>query len=248
MEKSPITLKDIQDVEEMFECGMQDEAEAKIVALAQAIEHDVVYEQVGALTRDLHDTIDNFANDVRLRQIAQVEIPNASERLSSIISMTESAANKTLDAVDACEPMVTSLLSTIENLLPAWDQLMHGHIDRFEFVTLVHKIDDLINKTRDNALAVSDQLNNIMMAQDYQDLTGQMIQKVIKLVSEVEAKLVKFLVKFNGDKELPNVSAAQNHNDNGIQPQGPMTEAEKQTENVAASQDDVDDLLANLGF
>ncbi len=241
MDKAPLTLSDIQEVEEMLECGMQDEAETKVIMLAAKLQQGSVFDQIGALTRDLHDSITSFTNDERLRVIANEEMPDASQRLKYIISMTDQAANRTLDAVESCEPIVNSLLATIDNLMPAWDQLMHGQIDRFEFVNLCHKIDNLIRKTRDIAEKVSDQLNKIMMAQDYQDLTGQMIQKVIKLVAEVEEKLVKFLVACG--KDVPHKKAST-----GTEPQGPALEKDKQANLVASSQDEVDDLLANLGF
>ena len=172
-------------------------------------------------------------------------MPRASERLSSIIKMTDSAASRTLDAVDACEPMVKSLQTAVEKLLPAWSSLMHGRIDRDNFVTLCRNVDGLIHDTKINAEKVCEQLNAILMAQDYQDLTGQMIQKVIALVSEVEDKLLKFLMNFSDEDRLSLLDDATS----GINPQGPALESVKeQSDNVATSQDDVDDLLASLGF
>ncbi len=239
-----VTVEDIQEIEDLLRDNLQDDAEAKILQLANHIQKDSVYTQVGSLTRDLHEVLTDFANDDRLPVIAKVEIPDASERLRTIISMTDSAANETLDAVEACVPIVNSLLATIENLLPAWDQLMHGQIDRFEFVNLCHKIDNLIHKTRDNAEEVSDQLNKIMMAQDYQDLTGQMIQRVIKLVSEVENKLVKFLVTCN-----PEATEKEYKPEPGkYEPEGPALTKDKESGVATNSQDEVDDLLASLGF
>ena len=172
-------------------------------------------------------------------------MPRASERLSSIIKMTDSAASRTLDAVDACEPMVKSLQAAVEKLLPAWSSLMHGRIDRDNFVTLCRNVDGLIHDTKINAEKVCEQLNAILMAQDYQDLTGQMIQKVIALVGEVEDKLLKFLMNFSDEDRLSLLDDATS----GINPQGPALESVKeQSDNVATSQDDVDDLLASLGF
>jgi len=122
---------------------------------------------------------------------------------------------------------------------------MHGRIDRDNFVTLCRNVDGLIHDTKTNAEKVCEQLNAILMAQDYQDLTGQMIQKVIALVSEVEDKLLKFLMNFSDEDRLSLLDDATS----GINPQGPALESVKeQSDNVATSQDDVDDLLASLGF
>ena len=188
----------------------------------------------------------------RTSDIADIEIPDASERLRYIIQMTDKAATRTLDAVDACKPIAQEVINSIENLMPMWDRLMHGHIDRFEFVTLCHQIDEMLNTTRDNANTLSHQLNEILMAQDYQDLTGQMIQKVISLVTEIEDDLVKFLITFSEisgikpksrDERLAEKIEEERH-----ELTGPALESQKESGVVVSNQDDVDDLLASLGF
>ncbi len=248
-EHRELTVADLEEIRDLLECGMQDEAEEQLVLLSKQFtqnKNDEVYEQVGTLTRDLHEAIKNFAEDDRLRVIANVDMPKASERLSSIIQMTDTAASKTLDAVEACEPMVKSLNESIERLLPTWSSLMRGRIKREEFVSLCRSVDSMIHDTKEHAQRVSEQLNVILMAQDYQDLTGQMIQKVITLVSEVEDKLLQFLTNFSDEEKkliLNNSDAV-----NGISPQGPATGEERKSEQIAANQDDVDDLLASLGF
>lgn len=159
--------------------------------------------------------------------------------------MTNKAASRTLDAVDACDPLVKQLQNGVDKLLPAWNALMHGRIDRDNFVTLCRNVDVLIHSTQNNAKNLCEELNTILLAQDYQDLTGQMIQKVITLVAEVEEKLLTFLKNFTDEEKSITKDDAQQ----GLTPQGPALESVKeQTENVASSQDEVDDLLASLGF
>lgn len=248
-EQKELTVADLEEIRNLLDCGMQEEAESLIISLAKGFSKfrgDEVFEQVGALTRDLHDAVKSFAEDDRLRVIANIDIPKASERLTSIISMTDSAASRTLDAVDSCEPLVKSLNNSVEKLLPAWNALMRGRIDRDNFVSLCRNVDELIHDTKDHAEKVYEQLNEILMAQDYQDLTGQMIQKVITLVSEVEDKLLKFLMHFSEDEKKTLLESHESVN--GLAPQGPVTGSSKQSDNVAANQDDVDDLLASLGF
>ena len=80
MDKAPLTLSDIQEVEEMLECGMQDEAETKIIMLATQLQRGSVFDQIGALTRDLHDSITNFTNDERLKVIILEVYIHGSER------------------------------------------------------------------------------------------------------------------------------------------------------------------------
>lgn len=248
--KPQITLEEAQELVMYLEAGMQEEADSRFMAIVRKSEPNV-FQEVGNLTRDLHDAIRNFAEDPRLRDITDIEIPDASERLRYIITMTDKAATRTLDAVDACKPIADGLTHAIEDLMPMWNRLMHGHIDRFEFVTLCHQIDELLNRTRDSAAAMEAQLNEILMAQDYQDLTGQMIQKVILLVGEVEDDLVKFLVTFSeisGIKPLSREERDALRKAEGSEAAGPALESQKESGAVVASQDDVDDLLASLGF
>lgn len=242
---SGLTVADLEEIRDLLDAGMQDEAEKQFAEVALRIKRDGMYSAVGELTRDLHDSIVKFTEDERIRVIANVEMPDASERLKNIISMTSDAANATLDAVDQCVPKVQELIASLDKLIPEWRQLMSGKIDRGTFVVLCHSIDDLIEETRHSADEIASELNSIMMAQGYQDLTGQMLQKVIRLVSEVEDKLVQFLLSFGGERMLQVEHKAQD----GLAPQGPLTTTrEKAAGEVASSQDDVDDLLASLGF
>ncbi|WP_281071636.1 protein phosphatase CheZ [Succinivibrio dextrinosolvens] len=248
-EHRKLTVADLEEIKDLLESGMQEQAEDKLLVLSKNFsqqKNDEVYEQVGNLTRDLHEAIKRFAEDERLRVIANVDMPRASERLTSIIQMTDAAASKTLDAVEACAPMVKTLNDSVEKLLPAWGSLMKGRINRDNFVSLCRNVDTLIHDTKDNATRVSEQLNVILLAQDYQDLTGQLIQNVITLVSEVEDKLLQFLTHFSDEEKnsiLENSDAV-----NGITPQGPATGDVLKSDKIAATQDDVDDLLASLGF
>ncbi len=250
-----ITLDEARELVMLLEAGMQDEADSQFMTLMRRCEPNI-YNEVGTLTRDLHEAIRSFAEDPRLRDIADIEIPDASERLRYIIKMTDKAANRTLDAVDACTPLVHKLTESIDNLMPVWNRLMHGKIDRFEFVTLCHQIDDLLNQTKENVDVLSSQLNEILMAQDYQDLTGQMIQKVIALVTEVEDELVKFLVSFSRiegispqiKKDSAKLIDEAEQVKKSLEAQGPATQTMVETGKVMATQDDVDDLLASLGF
>ena len=93
---------------------------------------------------------------------------------------------------------------------------------------------------------MQEDLGSIMMAQSYQDLTGQMLQKVISLVGEVEDKLVSFLVTFC-DKGKAGTEGRAAAADN-LTPQGPAVTSKDLKAGVASSQDEVDDLLASLGF
>ncbi len=268
-----ITLDEARELVLLLEASMDEDADNMVERLAERVriykgdsaddsknekQKDIqlsngekIFSEVGILTRGLHDSIRNFVEDSRLRVITDVEFPDASERLRYIINMTDAAATKTIDAVDACSPMADKLSNSIEELMPMWDRLMHGNIDRFEFVRLCHDIDSLLVQTRADVSILSSHLQKILLAQDYQDLTGQMIQKIIGLVGEVEDKLVSFLT--NVSEYLPGANTAKvdktaHAKQTAVEAQGPALARQKANAEAAATQDEVDDLLASLGF
>jgi chemotaxis protein CheZ len=236
-----ITLNEARALLEFWEDGCQDEADQLLITIVSRNQNDL-FQSLGKMTRDLHDSLVNFEVDPRLHDIANTEIPDATERLRHIITMTDKAANKTMDAVDNCMPLAQDLSSQIAEIQPIWNDLMQNRIAKEDFLTLVHKVDGLILKSKDDATTLCNQLTEILMAQDFQDLTGQMINRVIKLVSEVESKLLILLKTFKDS----NIPVADSKDVDVLTPEGPIIDPTRT--DVAQSQDDVDDLLASLGF
>jgi chemotaxis protein CheZ len=246
-EKAPlITLVEARQILEYLEDGYQDEADQIILNIVNRNQIDL-FSEIGKMTRNLHNQISNFQVDPRLSDIAKNEIPDATERLRYIITMTDRAANRTMDAVDNCMPLAQQLSKSISEIEPSWDKLMHNRteIDKNEFIKLCHKVDGLISKSKDDSQILCSQLTEILMAQDFQDLTGQMINRVIKLVSEVETKLLDLLKAFM-ESNVP-VQKVEDTQTSSIEVEGPIVNKEQRTD-VVQSQDDVDDLLASLGF
>lgn len=245
MAQNNLTQDDVRGVLNLLENGQQQDAKEAFCKIYHKLYDNDIYDAVGHLTREIHEAIYNFVQDERLEQIAGVEMPDASERLSKIIKLTDEAANKTLDAVDECKPIASSLNKSLCDLIPFWQRLMCRNIKKEEFVSLCHQVDSMLNDTKEYSNILLNKLDVILMAQDYQDLTGQMINNVIKLVSEIENKLLDFLI-------LIGKTPINNNNDVSlkadISPQGPALERQKQHKVVATSQDEVDDLLASLGF
>lgn len=241
---SLVTLEEARKLLEYLEDGYVEEADALFIDIVQRNQTDL-FQAIGQMTRVLHDSLLNFEVDPRLNDIANTEIPDATERLRYIITMTDKAANRTLDAVDNCMPLAQELSQSISEVLPIWDDLMHNNIERDTFVRLCHKVNALILKSKDDSQTLCSQLTEILMAQDFQDLTGQMIQKVIKLVSEVENKLLELLKAFM-ERKVPLAQKDATEEDTSRKLEGPVFDNTRT--DVAQSQDDVDDLLASLGF
>lgn len=245
-----ISLEQAKSLVELLEKGEQLEAN-KMVGKIFSEAPNPVLQEIGMLTRELHDSLKQFQIDDRMTKIAQDEIPDARDRLQYVIEKTELAANKTMDAVERCMPLADNLHEGLQQVRPQWNRLMHGRIELNEFKTLCHQIDDLLVRVEGDSTEVRGQLTEILMAQDFQDLTGQIIRRVITLVNEVEDRLVQILTVFtagmNAETKAATDSATENDTSASISPEGPILHPELRDDAVA-SQDEVDDLLSSLGF
>lgn len=206
-----------------------------------------LFNELGRLTRQLHEALNSFRMDSRLTEITESEIPDAKERLSYVVTMTEQAANRTLNAIEESMPRLSRLGQRSQELGTAWTRFRSRELDVQEFRELSRQLSDFLASAREESGAVSAQLSEVMLAQDFQDLTGQVIRRVIDLVQEVEEGLVG-LVRVAGERmvrteEIP--APAENKNDShGHGPAVPgLDEA-----GVVHDQDEVDDLLSSLGF
>ncbi|MDO6686226.1 MULTISPECIES: protein phosphatase CheZ [unclassified Agarivorans] len=239
-----ISLADAKALVLLLEEGNVSEANQFVSELC-APKANLLFDKVGQLTRQLHDSLNDFKLDIRINELANQEIPDAKERLNYVIEMTDQAANKTMDAVESGLPIADQLTSEINNIMPVWQSLMERRIEIGQFKALCHQIDIFLNSSSANADKLRSMLTEILMAQDFQDLTGQMIRKVITLVQEVEESLVEMLTLFGNDKaEVIEKKAPAK---SAIEAEGPILNKE-QRDDVVNDQDDVDDLLSSLGF
>lgn len=238
-----ITLDQAKQLVSLLEQGNQEDANALLNRLV-ADNRDPVYAEVGKLTRQLHDSLANFRLDPRINDLAKTEIPDARDRLTFVIDKTEQAANKTMDAVDSIQPLAERLGDTLQQVHPRWQRLMDGQIALAEFKSLCHDIDGLLTQVESDSTILRSQLTEILMAQDFQDLTGQIIRRVIELVHEVEDQLVEILKAFDMESEDRTEALREARK---LSPEGPIVNSEVR-EDVMSSQDDVDDLLSSLGF
>ncbi len=213
-----------------------------------------LFRELGMLTRDLHEAIKAFNYDDRLADITSQEIPDARERLNYVITMTEQAAHRTLTVIEGSAPLAQELAEEGERLGERWQAFRRRELDVEEFRVLSRELDDFLAKVQTNSRYISEQLNEALMAQDYQDLTGQIIRKVIALVEEVESNLVQ-LVRISGQRlegegeQQPAQSASQQaaEAERARRGDGPAMPG-RNDDDVVSSQDEVDDLLSSLGF
>lgn len=245
-----ITLEQAQTLVDLLSQDKQEEANVHLVTICCRQVDNPMFKQIGELTRDLHSSLKDFqVDEQRMQTIANEEIPDARNRLEFVIEKTEAAANKTMDSVDRCLPIADSMHDALLQVRPQWNELMHGKIELNEFKALCHRIDDLLSQVEGDSSELRGQLTAILMAQDFQDLTGQIIRRVINLVNEVEQRLVDILTIF-GAEQLEQQTQIQTTGDtptSSIEPEGPILNPHERSDAVA-SQDEVDDLLSSLGF
>jgi len=243
-----ITLEQAEKLVEFLKNEQQDDADSLLIDIYKNSSANPMFEQVGALTRELHDSLNEFRHNERMQIIANDEIPDAKDRLEYVITKTEVAANKTMDSVDRCMPIADRLHESLLEVRPKWNELMHGRIELSEFKSLCHGIDGLLSQIEGDSSELRGQLTDILMAQDFQDLTGQIIRRVILLVSEVEQRLVEILKVFGAHQlEENSIDKSTTDDQASSEPEGPIINPHERNDAVS-SQDEVDDLLSSLGF
>jgi len=239
-----VSLEQAKLLVEYIESNQQEEAD-KLIAEIQSPINTELFSEIGKLTRQLHDSLNNFQVDSRLNDLANADIPDAKERLNYVIERTEEAANKTMDAVEAIFPVVDMIQNKVKVVEPQWTKLMKNEIALPEFKNLCVDIDDLLRITGKETEQVRSLMTDVLMAQDFQDLTGQVIRKVIDLVIEVEESLIGMLTAFGISSDSVSDQTKLSVGENLVE--GPIVNSEER-DDVVADQDDVDDLLSSLGF
>lgn len=146
-----------------------------------------LFQEIGKLTRQLHDDLSSFRVDVRIIDLAENEIPNAKERLKYVIAITEQAAQKVINAIEESVPISVDLHNASATLLEKWTKFTRREMDVGEFRLMSHEIEGFLGAATDDSDRLHRSLNEMLMAQEYQDLTGQVLKQVIDLVADVES-------------------------------------------------------------
>ena len=204
-----------------------------------------LYNEVGKMARGLHESINTFCTETRIDELAEDEIPDARSRLHHVITLTQKSADRSLTAVEDTLPRCDTLSGRITELGDAWQNFKRREMSVEQFRELSTKLETFFSEAEQDTTAIRNGLNEIMMAQDFQDLTGQIITRVIELVEEVEGNLIE-LVRLTGEKKSPPPEKEENRAD-AIKAEGPHIPGLGDSK-VLDGQDDVDDLLSSLGF
>lgn len=242
-----ITLEQARELVQLLEMGEQDAANELVQGLAVPGSSEL-FAEVGKLTRQLHDSLKSFQVDPSISNLLEEDIPDAKRRLSHVIDMTEQAANQTMDAVESCLPIADKLGVSLNAILPEWQKLMTRNMKLGEFKALCHSLNSFLHESSTNVAALQGSMTEVLMAQGFQDLTGQILRRVIELVREVEDSLIGLLTAFGHVTVATEAKpAAVRKPKAGHEAEGPIIDAASRND-VVQGQDDVDDLLSSLGF
>ncbi|MFV8571377.1 protein phosphatase CheZ [Marinobacter sp. SBS5] len=209
-----------------------------------------LYQEVGRLTRSLHEAIRNFQIDPRNAEQKEAlsKMSDASDRLAYVVQMTGQAANRTMDLVEESMPVAHAIRDEALSLRDEWQRLRRREMEPAEFRELYARIDTFFGTLGEDSGNLYKNLSEILLAQDFQDLTGQVIQKVTALVKEVEENLLGLVVMASHVDQLTGtVHQIEEKEESAEKGVGPQIKAAER-DDVVSGQDGVDDLLSSLGF
>ncbi len=226
-----------------------------------------LFQELGKLTRDVHETFKAFRTDSRITELAEGGgMADAKERLHYVVTMTQQAADATMGQIEDAIPLCESITGGTSELLSSWERFTQKQMAADEFRQLSKTLKVFLESANNDSKTLMSHLNEIMMAQSYQDLTGQIILKVIKLVEDIEDDLIS-LIKLSSkhlgqeiisdsldendplsDSSLKKQSSEADNKKRKSSLDGPVVPGLIDEAETLAGQDEVDDLLSSLGF
>jgi chemotaxis protein CheZ len=225
-------------------------------AFFAAVDHIVhmrepgMFTEIRKLTGDLQQALERFSIESRLADLAENEIPDARARLLHVINMTDEAAHRTLDLVEQSGPLAERTVRQATTLMDSLAQYranantpgLDGAVRSIDaLLPLVKSMESFLPEARSANELIRKNLADVLLAQGYQDLTGQIIRSVMKLVEELQSALGS-LSSLSGDM----VEHATLGGESSGAGQGPVVPGVNSKAEVAAGQTDVDALLSGF--
>jgi chemotaxis protein CheZ len=204
-----------------------------------------LFQELGKLTREFHEALNSFRLDSRLASFAETEFPDARERLRHVVNMTAKSADRSLTAAEESMPICDGIENEAGELKGQWERFVKRDMSAEEFRRLSSRLSAFFDNVGSDAGVLRSNLSEVMMAQDFQDLTGQIIERVITLVDEMEGSLVD-LIRISGQNLREPATPKKEDVLKGVGPVVPGVD--DAAENIVSGQDEVDDLLSSLGF
>jgi chemotaxis protein CheZ len=199
---------------------------------------DLAFNRLGHMARQLHDSMRELGYDKTLQETAS-QIPDARQRLSYIAQMTEQAASRVLNATDIAKPIQEEIQTAAQGLNGRWQKMFANQLSVEEFKALAADTHTFFSDMPAKSKAINEQMMEIIMAQDFQDLTGQVIKKVIDMAQRIETELVRTLIEVMPETRRSDTPEGLLN--------GPVVNSAGRTD-VVTDQEQVDELLESLGF
>jgi chemotaxis protein CheZ len=244
----PDASGDSNDLQDLFDSVSEQVAESSVAAepdaaikaapVGDAATQEIVFNRIGHLARKLHDSMRELGYDKALEETAR-QIPDARERLNYIAKMTEQAASRVLNATDIAQPVQNELAQSSKALGARWEGMFANQLSVEQFKALAADTRQFFAEAPAKIDVTNAQLNEIMLAQDFQDLTGQVIKRVVEMVQNFESQLIEVLIEAMPEERKAEAPAGLMN--------GPVINAAGRTD-VLTNQAEVDDLLESLGF
>lgn len=218
------------------------------------VHNEALYQEVARLTHQLHSAFLDLKMDAGSPHAEEMsQITDAAERLQYVVKMTEQAANSSIDLVEASAPLVNYISYEAQSLLADWQRFTRREMPLGEFRELARRIEDFLVRSLRDSDQLSGNLNEIMMAQSFQDLTGQVIKRVNQLIGYVEESLTKMAAMAVTVDRVAGIEHDEGALRQGTKAEQMTTQGEgpqihKGQADVVSDQVDVDDLLSSLGL
>ena len=227
---------------EAFAAGDRDAFIETLDRLGEAREQ-TLYRELRELSGSLRFALDQFRLDSRLATLAGKDVPDARVRLDHALKLTEDGAHRTLDLVERSCPLAEHTAKQASAIVATLRAARSGANDATTVEAALTQVDRFLVVARDNSDTVRANLTEVLMAQSYQDLSGQIIRGVITLVAEVERTLAHFAALAGESPGGATVADGPTTSANGFGPAVPGL-----TKDAVGEQGDVDALLADLGM
>lgn len=211
------------------------------------LREDSLLGEIGEVTHHIEAALERFCNDTRLADLAEKEVPDARVRLEHVLKMTDEAAHHTMDLVEQAYAPAERTSGQLAQLMPLWQSFRAATAPTAsaDHAALLQMMDTFLETAHGDAAQVQSNLKEVILAQGYQDLSGQIIRGVMNLIVELETALVSLVELSRGGSARLDASAAPASGN--AQGYGPVVPQVNDT-NTVSNQDDIDSLLSDLNI
>ncbi len=207
------------------------------------LQESVWHQELGQMARKIHDSFHLFASDNRFRELAHDDIPDARERLQYIVTKTDEAAHNTMTIAEEAISLAEAMEQRCQKLCHDWVREDKSFPEGRNASLTDPCLIDVFRSMQMEAKGINEKMMQIILAQEFQDITGQMIKQVINIVQELEQNMLR-MVKLTATVQTNKKPRAEISAETAVGPQI----ANSKLEGVVQSQDEVDDVLASMGF